>query len=96
MIRASASQSQLYSYVIIPRFSYLQFYVLLNSLPVNIIAFCFVILGSVSAKLSYHLRLDLFSTLFLLALRHISSVNRSANSCIAVWTAVQISHFIIL
>jgi len=56
----------------------------------------FVTLSSGSAQLSYHLRPDLLSTLFLSTLSPISSPKNKGYSRIAVCTAVPISHRIIL
>ena len=94
MICALALVSQLFSYIISLKILYLKFYVLLYSC-IHILLLC-VRLGSGSSQLSYHLRPDLLTTLFLFTLRPISSSKKKAYSRITVSTAVKISHCIIL
>ena len=76
-IRALASVSRLCSHIISLPFLYLNFFSAFF-LSSNIIV-C-VRLSSVSAQLSYHLRPDLLSTLFLSTLRPISGANRKPKS----------------
>jgi hypothetical protein len=90
-IGALASVSHLCSYIISLQFLYFKFLFLFLSSNLLFLRLC-----SGSVQLSYHLRLDLLSTPFLSTLRPISSANRKSYSCITVYTAVQMSHCIIL
>ena len=74
-IRALASVSQLCSHIVSFQFLYLKFlFCFILCLQILLL---FVRLGSGSAQLSYHLRLDLLSPLFLSTLSPISSANKS-------------------